>query len=91
MAATNSVTLTLGYSNTEFTRKYKFTDVESSALPSVKTKIQAYNAAIPAADKTVFISDDYDDSDSENVIGEFAGIIAAQYDSVEETNIPLFE
>lgn len=91
MAAINSVTLTLGYSNTDFTRKYKFTDVESSALPAVKAKVQAYNAAIPAADKKVFISDDFDDSDSENVIGEFAGIIAAQYDTVEETNIPLFE
>ncbi len=91
MSATNSVTLTLGYTNTDFTRKYKFTDVEVSALPDVKAKVQAYNAAIPAADKKVFISDDYDASDSENVIGEFAGIIAAQYDSVEEENIPLVE
>ena len=91
MSATNSVTLTLGYTNTDFTRKYKFTDVEVSALPAVKAKVQAYNAAIPAADKKVFISDDYDASDSENVIGEFAGIIAAQYDSVEEDIIPLVE
>ena len=91
MSTTNSVTLTLGYTNTDFTRKYKFTDVEVSALTAVKAKVQAYNAAIPAADKKVFISDDYDASDNENVIGEFAGIIAAQYDSVEEEIIPLVE
>lgn len=91
MATTNSVTLTLGYSNTDFTRKYKFTGMDSSAFTGVKSKIQAYNAAIPAADKKVFISDDYDDTDSENVIGEFAGIVAAQYETTEETSIPLFE
>ena len=91
MATNNSVTLTLGYANTDSTRKYKFNDVESSALLEVKSKILAYNAAIPAADKKVFISDDYDDSDPENVIGEFAGIVAAQYETVEETNIPLFD
>lgn len=91
MATVNSVTLTLGYSNTDFTRKYKITGMDSSAFSSVKTKILAYNAAIPTADKTVFISDDYDPSDSENVIGEFAGIVAAQYDTTEETNIPLFD
>lgn len=91
MAAINSITLTLGYSNTDFTRKYKFTGMDSSAFTSVKAKVQAYNAAIPAADKKIFISDDYDDTDSENIIGEFAGIVAAQYESVEETNIPLFD
>lgn len=88
---TNSVTLTLGYEGTAFTRKYKFTDVDAGALSSVKAKVLAYNAAVPAADKNVFISDDYDDTDSENIIGEFAGIVAAQYESVEETNIPLFD
>ena len=90
MAATNSVTLTLGYTNTDSTRKYKFSDVATGDLTSVKAKIQAYNAAIPAADKLVFISDDYDASDASNIIGEFAGIVAAQYESVEETTIPLF-
>ena len=41
MAAENSVTVTLGYTNTEFTRKYKFGGVSASALPNVKAKILA--------------------------------------------------
>ncbi len=85
----NSVELTLGYTGTESVRKYKFTEVETGSLSSVKTKILAYNAAIPAADKKVFISDDYDASDPENVIGEFSGIVAAKYTTDVETDINL--
>lgn len=91
MATTNSVTLTLGYEGTNFTRKYKFTDVEAGALSSVKAKVLAYNAAVPTADKNVFISDDYDATDIENVIGKCAGIVAAYYETREETDIPLDE
>ena len=89
MATTNSVTLTFGYTGTDFTRTFKIADVDDSALPSVKTKILAYNAAIPAADKKVFISDDYDASDPEDIIGEFAGIVAAKYTVDSVTNINL--
>ena len=91
MAATttNYITVTLGYSNTNFQRKYKITDVDDTALENVKTKIRAYNAAIPAADKKVFISDDYDDTDSENIVGEFNGIIAAKSVTEEEEDINL--
>lgn len=89
MAATttNSVYLTLGYTGTDFTRTYKIDNVESAALSTVKSKVLAYNANIPAADKKVFISDDYDDTDSENIIGEFNGIVAAK--SVEDTRDPI--
>ena len=34
-----------------------------------------------------FISDDYDASDSENIIGQFNGIVAAQYESTAVTEI----
>lgn len=88
---TNNVVVTLGYSNTDFQRTYKIADVDTSALPSVKTKIRAYNADIPAADKKVFISDDYDASDSENIVGEFTGIIAAKIVQDEEEDINLNE
>lgn len=91
MSTTNSVTLTLGYEGTDFTRKYKFGGVSSAALASVKGNILAYNAAIPAADKKVFISDDYDASDSENIIGQFKGIIAAQAETSTTTEINLNE
>ena len=89
MATANSVTLTFGYTGTEFTRKFKINDVALEDLSSVKSKILAYNADIPAADKKIFISDDYDDEDPNNIIGEFNGIVAAQIDMVDETAIPL--
>ena len=89
MADTNSVILTLGYTNTDFTRQLKIDNVESGALSSVKANILDFNASVTgglsAADGLAefFISDDYDASDSENVIGEFNGIVGAQI--VEET------
>ena len=89
MAVTNSVTLTLGYTGTDFTRNYKISGLSDAALPQIKTKILAYNANVPAADKKVFVSDDYDASDPQNIIGEFYGIIDAQCDTVEEVDIDL--
>ena len=91
MSTTNSVTLTLGYEGTDFTRKYKVGGVSTAALDSVKSNILAYNAAVPEADKKVFISDDYDSSDSENVIGRLKGIVAAQIAVEETTEINLNE
>lgn len=89
MAVTNSVTLTLGYTGTDFTRNYKIGGVSEAALYDVKTKIRAYNANVPSADKKVFLSDDYDASDPEDIIGEFASIVAAKYEMVDETVINL--
>lgn len=87
MADTNSVILTLGYTGTDFTRQMKFDNVDSGSLSSVKANILALNASITGgtADGLAefFISDDYDNSDSENVIGEFNGIVGAQL--IEET------
>ena len=51
------VSMTLGYKGTDFTRTYEF-PTTNEALASVKGKILAYNANVPAADKLVFISDD---------------------------------
>lgn len=81
-----SITLTLGYKNTDFTRKYKLNNVTAEACENAKAKVMEYNANVPAADKLVFISDDYD---SENDIGTFEKIVAAQYESVEYTRINL--
>ena len=89
MATELSITLTLGFTGTDFKRKYKFNNVTQAACEAARAKILQYNANIPAADKKVFISDDYDDSDPYNIIGEFASIVAAQYESVEYTRIPL--
>ncbi len=86
---TNSLTVTLGYTGTDATRNYKFSNLENSALSSAKSKILAYNADIPANDKKVFISDDYDDMDSEDIIGEFNGIVAAKIQTDVEEDINL--
>lgn len=89
MATELSITLTLGFTGTDFKRKYKFNGVTQNACTTAAAKIKAYNANVPAADKKVFISDDYDDSDPNNIVGEFASIVAAQYEAVEYTKIPL--
>lgn len=83
----NSLEITLAYSNTEYTRTYKIPDVSDEAIPSIKSKITAYNANIPAADKKVFISDDYDASDPDAIIGELSRVASARLVTVTETKI----
>ena len=89
MSLTNSVTLTMSYKDTDFKRKYKLDGVATADLATVKAKVLAYNANIPAEDRQIFISDDYDNSDPEEIIGELASISAAQYETVEYTRINL--
>ena len=89
MSVSNSITLTMAYSGTDFTRKYKLDDVSNDALQNVKANVMNYNASLPAADKDIFISDDYDASDPQNVIGQLASITAASYETVEYTRINL--
>lgn len=84
-----SLTLTLGYKGTDFTRKYKLNNLTQQAVETAKAKIKAYNRNVPEADKNVFISDDYDNSDPNNIIGTFESIKAAQYEVVEYTRINL--
>lgn len=83
---TNSVTVTLGYANTDFTRKYKFNNLTAEQCAGAKARILSYNANLPEDDKSVFISDDYDTAQN---IGTLTGIVAAQYETVEYTRIPL--
>lgn len=93
MSETRSVTMTFGYSNTDVTRKYKFDVVSEEALEAAKDKILAINASLKAGTdgglSTFFRSDDYDATDPENVVGLFTGIVAAQTDEVEATDIDL--
>lgn len=90
---TNSVTLKFGYTGTDFTRQYKIEDVATAELENVKSKVLAVNASLKAGTDgglaDFFHSDDYDASDSENVIGKFNGIVAAQYTTSEVTDIDL--
>lgn len=82
----NSVTLTFGYADTDFTRKYTFGGISATALDAIKTNVLAVNASLSAGTagglSSFFLSD----------AGEhFNGIVAAQYETTEETIIPLNE
>ena len=83
----NSVTMTLGYSNTDFTRKMKLENVPNASLSGVKSAILAVNASLTGGTddglKEFFISDDYDATDSNAIVGELKGITAAQIDEQE--------
>lgn len=75
MATTNSVTLTLGYDGTDFTRKLKFDNVDASALSGISSKVQAINASLSAGTdgglSSFFLADDG---------SFFSGITAASSD-----------
>lgn len=86
METTNSVTLTMAYTGTDFTRKYKLDNVATEELINVKNRVVAYNQNLTAADKKVFVSDDYN---AQAGIGELASISAAYYETVEYTRINL--
>ena len=89
----NSATLTFGYTNTDFTRKYTFNNLSAADCAGLKAKVLALNASIEGGTDgnlgDFFISDDFDATDSENVIGKFNGIVAAQFESSTVTDIPL--
>lgn len=86
MASSNSLTITLGYDGTEFTRKYKFNDLTDTQLSGAKARILAYNADIVTDDKNILISDDYDAS-GETPVGTLKAIVAAQYETTIFTRI----
>ena len=89
-----SITLTLGYSGTTFKRNFKIEgisdELENSAIVA---NIKAVNASLSGGTddglKEFFISDDYDATDSNNVIGELCTISAAVIDDVDYTDIDL--
>lgn len=84
MAETTTVTLTLGYEDTDFTRKYKFTDVSNAALSGIADKCKAINASLLGGTagglSHFFVSDDGD---------YFNSIVAAQSDqaSIDVINL----
>lgn len=81
MSEEKFVTVELGYKGTDFTRKYKIGGVSDAALATLKEKILAYNANLPAVDKAVFVADDGE--------SPLTGITAAQYTYVAAQDISL--
>lgn len=82
----NSIILTMAYSGTDFTRKYQLNNISAENLADVKAKVMTYNQNLPADDKKIFISDDYDANAG---IGELASITAASYKTVTYERINL--
>lgn len=80
--ADNSITLTLGFEDTDFTRQLKFENLPDTALVvnTLKSRILAVNESLSAGTagglSTFFLSDEGDN---------FIGIVAAKTDSVTET------
>lgn len=93
MSDIRTVTATLGFSNTESTRKMKFTDVSAEALANCKATAKAINASLAGGTdgglKEFIRSDDYDASDPNNIVGEFTGIVALESYNGTETEINL--
>lgn len=87
------VQLKFGYTNSDFTRQYNLTDIPTSALANVKTKIQAINSSLAGSTSdglnTFFRADDYDDSDQSNIKGELKEIVEAKIITKTTTEIPL--
>ena len=75
----NTATLTFGYTGTDFTRKYTFSDLTAADCENLKSKVLDFNASITgglsaaAGLSSFFISDDFDAS---MVWGPLSGIRA---------------
>ena len=83
-----SVELTLGYTNTDFTRPFSIGGVSASALSGIVDNVKAVNASLTAGTDgglaDFFLADDYDASDTDNVIGKLNAITAVKSISVAE-------
>ena len=82
MSEEYKVYLKLGYTNTDFKRQLTFGNVPESIVSNVKQNVLNYNSTLPAADKNIFIADDYDSAQS---IGALSGIVEAKIEHVQET------
>jgi len=81
-----TLTLTLGYKDTNFIRKMKFGGLSDADLTNLVANVQAFNASIAGGTddglNEFFVSDDFD---ATNNIGTLAGITAASTDDSTDT------
>ena len=86
----NSATLTFGYTNTDFTRRYKFDNITQEQCTNLKSNVKAINASLAGGTagglSAFFISDDFDASTG---TGYFNSIVGAQYEASTLTEIEL--
>lgn len=93
MANNISLELTLGFSNTDFTRNISFGGVSVAALSGIEDAVAAINTSLAGGTDgglaDFFPADDFDDSDSEHIVGKLAGIIDVKSISVADEDIDL--
>ena len=93
----NYITLKFAYENTDFTRTYQLSDVPTSALSSVKSKVQSINNTLASSSATTermqlkanFVADSYDATHSYGT-GHMAAISEVTIVQEDVTKIPLF-
>lgn len=92
----NSIKLTLGYEGTDFTRNYTISGVADSIAADtdkIVADIKAVNASLSGGTSggldEALRSEDYDASDSQNVVGKFNAIKAAVVYETEITPLTL--
>lgn len=86
---TNAVAIDCEYTNTDFVRRYKVSDVAANDLSSVETKINALNTSLAGGTaggiSGILISDDYDPAEG---IGYLSRISKAIITSTQEIDVP---
>lgn len=80
--------ITLGYSNTDFTRQYKIEHDAIGTPEQAEAAINALNASIAGGTDggfaDFFRADDYDATDPNNIVGKCIGVVSAQIDALNE-------
>ena len=85
---TNKVSLDIGYTGTDFSRRYTMSGIANAQLASVESACDAINASLEAGTagglSSTFISDDFDSTQG---IGYMKKIEKATIVSTEETTL----
>lgn len=90
--AEKSAILTLGYTNTDFTRKLTISGVaDSFSFNTIEQRAIAVNESLAAGTagglEDFFLADDYDDSDPQNIKGKLNRITNLRVETITETKI----
>ena len=78
MATDNRLILGLGYENSTQVRQYSYGGISDTELPNIASRVQAYNANVPANDKLVFVDD---------AGNGMSSIVSARLERITETYI----
>lgn len=91
MSETYEISFQTNYKNTDFTRKYTLSDVDSisAAVETIRSKVNAINTSLAGGQAStlanLFVADDYDSSED---IGTLEKISNLKLKAVTEIDIP---